>query len=107
MGVLSPDAYYVIRVGYAHLGDTWFDEVPWTRDTSWILSAHRYLLDLCDDGKFWWSVQVVRLAGTDGSGEPDGVPLSARSEERVLIWRRASSGGGSRGGGETPAPPPP
>lgn len=107
VGVLSPEAYYVLRVGYTHLGDTWFDEVPWTRDTSWTLSAHRYLLDLSDDGQFWWSVQVMGLAGTDGSGEPAGVPLSARSEERVLIWRRASSGGGGQGGAETPAPPPP
>jgi len=107
MGVLSPDAYYMLRVGYVHLGDTWFDEVPWTRNTSWTLSEHRYLVDLCDDGQFWWSVQVVRLAGTDGSGGSAGVPLSAQSEERVLIWRRASSGGGGRGEAETPAPPPP
>ena len=108
MGVLSPDAYYVLTVGYVHLGDTWFDEVPWTRDTSWTLSEHRYLQDLCDDGRYWWSVQVMRPAGTDGTGRPAGVPLSAPSEERVLTWQRASSGGrGGRGAEGTPAPPPP
>jgi hypothetical protein len=106
---LAADAYYAISVAYTHLGETWFDDVPWTRSTTWTLTEHSYLQDLSDNGQFVWSVQVVRQTGTDASGKPTGVPLSAPSEERMVTWRRESGGGGGGGGGgaNTPAPPPP
>lgn len=107
VGTLAADAYYAITVSYSHLGETWFDDVPWTRSTSWTLTEHSYLQDLSDNGQYRWSVQVVRQTGTDPNGKPTGVPLSAPSEERMLTWRKESSGGGSGGGVNTPAPPPP
>jgi len=108
VGALAADAFYAITVAYSHLGETWFDNVPWTRDTTWTLTEHSYLQDLSDNGQYRWSVQVVRQTGTDASGKPTGVPLSAPSEERMLTWRRESGGGGGGGGGaNTPAPPPP
>jgi hypothetical protein len=99
VGELPPDAYYEVTVTFVHLGETWYDEVPWTRDTSWTLSDHGYLLDLSDDGQFRWSVQVVRQTGMDANGNPTGIPLSPPSEVWTLIWRRASDG--------TPVVPPP
>ncbi len=102
VGELPADAYYAITVAYSHEGDTWYDEVPWTRDTSWALSEHQYLLDLSDDGQFRWSVQVVRQTGVDADGRPMGLPLSAPSRVRTLFWRRTSGGGP-----ETPTAPPP
>ena len=106
---LAADAYYAVSVAYTHLGETWFDDVPWTRSTTWTLTEHSYLQDLSDNGQFVWSVQVVRQTGTDASGKPTGVSLSAPSEERMVTWRRESGGGGGGGGGgaNTPAPPPP
>lgn len=101
---LPPDAYYMITVAYSHLGQTWYDDVPWTRDTKWTLSEHGYLLDLSDDGQFAWSVQVVRQVAIDAAGTPEGVTLSAPSDSRRLIWRLPSDGGG---GGGTPTPPAP
>jgi hypothetical protein len=102
VGELPADAYYEITVAYSHLGETWYDEVPWTQDTSWVLSEHQYLLELSDDGQFRWSVQVVRQTGVDDNGSPVGVPLSSPSEMRTLLWRRA--GGSPKG---TPTAPPP
>jgi hypothetical protein len=102
VGELPAGAFYEVIVTYMHLGETWYDEVPWTRDTNWILTEHPYLLDLSDDGQFRWSVQVVRQTGVDANGNPTGIPLSAPSEEWTLIWRRASDGGAG-----TPAVPPP
>jgi hypothetical protein len=101
---LPRDAYYVVSVAYSHLGDTWYDDVPWTDNTSWALSDHRYLLDLSDDGRFRWSVQVNRQTRVDAEGRPVGVPLSAPSEVRTLLWRPVSPGGD---GPSTPTPPPP
>ena len=104
VGELPADAYYAISVAYSHQGATWYDDVPWTRDTTWALSEHDYLLDMSDDGQFRWSVQVVRQTGVDAGGKPTGLPLSAPSAVRTLIWTRSSPGGG---GGGTPTPPPP
>jgi capsular polysaccharide biosynthesis protein len=106
-GTLAADAYYAITVSYSHLGETWFDDVPWTRNTSWTLTEHAYLQDLSDNGQYRWSVQVVRQTGTDANGKPTGVPLSAQSEVRLLTWRKESGGGGGGGGASTPVPPPP
>jgi hypothetical protein len=105
VGELPPDARFVITLAYTHLGATWYDEVPWTRETSWILSEHSYLLDLSDDGQYQWLVQVVRQTGVNANGQPVGVPLSPPSEVRTLLWRRAGGGGG--GPGNTPPVPPP
>jgi hypothetical protein len=105
VGVLPPDARFVITVAYTHLGETWHDEVPWTRETSWTLSEHRYLLDLSDDGQYQWSVQIMRQTGIDANGKPVGVSLSPPSDVRTLSWRRAVRGGG--GPGDKPPPPPP
>ncbi|NIV29970.1 MAG: hypothetical protein GWN58_10845, partial [Anaerolineae bacterium] len=65
VGILPGDAYYVITVTYSRFGETWKDETPWTRDLSWALSDHDYLVDLSDDGLFQWSVQVMRQTGSD------------------------------------------
>jgi hypothetical protein len=89
-----------------HLGETWYDKVPWTQDTSWTLTEHSYLLDLSDDGQFRWSVQVMRQTGVDANGNPTGVPLSAPSEVWTLIWRRASDGGVGTPTIPPPLPPP-
>jgi hypothetical protein len=105
VGELSADAYYVVTVAYTHLGEIWFDDVPWIRATSWTLSEHTYLKDLSDNGEYLWSVQVMRQTGTDADGKPAGVPLSPKSEERSVIWKAESGGGG--GSGSTPPPPPP
>jgi hypothetical protein len=103
---LPPDARFVITVAYTHLGETWYDDVPWTRETSWILSEHSYLLDLSDDGRYQWSVQVMQKTGVGANGQPIGVPLSPPSEERTLLWRRAGGGGGESPENTPPVPPP-
>jgi hypothetical protein len=103
IGPLPEDVYYVITVKYAHLGDTWYDETPWTKETSWRLSDHRYLLDLSDDGIFVWSVQVMRQTDLDADGKPMGLGLSPSSEVRRLTWERQNSGQTV----PTPEPPPP
>jgi hypothetical protein len=92
-------------VTYLHAGETWKDDIPWTRETSWMLSGHGYLLDLSDDGRFQWSVQVVQQTGTDADGKTTGIPRSPSSEVRTLIWMRPLSPGQRPGG--TPPPPPP
>jgi hypothetical protein len=106
VGELPPDAHFAITVAYAHRGAKWHDEVPWTREMSWILSEHGYLLDMSDDGQFQWSVQVMHQTGVDASGQPVGVPLSPPSEVRTLLWRRAGGGGGEGPETTPPAPPP-
>ncbi|MEJ2733064.1 MAG: LysM peptidoglycan-binding domain-containing protein [Anaerolineae bacterium] len=105
VGNVTGDSYYAITVAYNHLGATWYDDVPWTHGTTWTLSEHGYLLDLSDDGRFEWSVQVVRPKGLDANGRPVGEALSAPSEVWALTWRRASSGGGQAPGGPTVPPP--
>ncbi len=108
VGTLPPGVFYVITLAYPHEGSTWYDETPWTQATSWVMSEHRYLLDLADGGNFWWSVQVRRRTGVGADGRPTGVPLGPESETWTLTWGRASGGGGGGGGGRsTPEPPPP
>jgi hypothetical protein len=106
VGELPSGASYEVIVSYMHFGERWYDEVPWTKDTNWTLSGHGYLLDLSDDGRFRWSVQVVHQTGVDANGNPTGIPLSAPSEVRTLIWRRASDGGAGTPS-VTPSLPPP
>jgi len=105
---LPDDGYYAITVVYSHRGETWYDEVPWTRDTSWTLSEHNYLLDLSDDGRFWWSVQAIRRTGVDAAGNPVGETLSLSSDVWTLDWMRAGDGDGepTQSPGQTPPPPP-
>lgn len=98
---LPAGAYYVVSVVYYHSGLTWYDEVPWTRDTSWTLSEHDYLLGYSDHGWFWWSVQVFRQIGNDAEGKPVGVAVSAASPVWSLRWVRAS------GDQDGPRPQPP
>lgn len=98
VGTLPPNTFYVVTLAYLHGADTWYDDTPWTLDTSWTLSEHRYLLDLCTDGRFHWSVRVMLRTGFDASGRPTGRPLSPASEVRTFSWARAQ-------GGETPPPP--
>lgn len=107
VGELPADAYYAITVRYSHFGETWQDDVPWTRATSWALTEHAYLLDLADNGWFEWSVQVMRQTGEDADGRPTGVALSAPSEVRMLVWNRRPTGGGGNSPGGTPPVPPP
>jgi hypothetical protein len=99
VGSLGANAYYVVTLSYLHSGSVWYDETPWTKETSWLASEHSYLLDLSDDGVYTWSVRAMRQTGTDGDGRPTGMPLSPSSAERTFIWRR--------GGGGTSEPPPP
>jgi hypothetical protein len=93
LGQLPPDAYYVITVAYSHFGDTWYDEIPWTRDTSWAVSEHQYLLGLSEDGWFRWSIQVMRRAGAKAGGGPTGTALSPMSQVRSFAWKTAAGGG--------------
>lgn len=102
-GELPEDAYYEVTVAYSHLGERWFDDVPWLRELRWTLTDHTYLPGLSDDGQYWWSVQVVGQTGTDADGNPVGEPLSAPSQEWLVTWRK-TSGGGPR---DTPTPPDP
>jgi hypothetical protein len=106
VGALPPDVYYVITLAYPHGVATWYDETPWTQGTSWVMSEHRYLLELADGGRFTWSVQVRQYTGIGADGRPTGVPLGPESETRTLTWKRSSDGGGG-GGRKTPEPPPP
>ena len=103
VGVLPRNAYYVITVTYSRLGDTWYDETPWTKNTSWGLSDHNYLIELSDDGQFQWSVQVMRQTGLDADGKPTGIAISPGSETWSLTWQ--SPGGPPQP--PTPVPPPP
>mgnify|MGYP001036238772 CR=1 FL=1 len=89
VGQLAPDEYYVPTVAYQRFGDTWYDETPWTKGTSWALSDHRYLLDLSDNGEFRWAVRVMRRTGINNEGKPEGTPRSPMSEVRTLTWRRS------------------
>ena len=108
VGELPANAFYVITLAYPHGAATWYDETPWLQGTSWVMSEHRYLLDLADGGHFWWSVQVRQRTGVGVDGRPTGVPLGPESEARTLTWRRSSGGGGGGSGSpKTPEPPPP
>lgn len=104
VGPLPADAYYVITLAYPHGSETWYDETPWLKDTSWLVNEHSYLLDLSNDGSFVWSVRVMRRTGEDDRGRPVGIPLGPSSEERSFNWMRQSGGGGTE---PTPPPPPP
>ncbi len=101
VGPLASDRYYVPTVSYTHNGQTWLDETPWLKDTSWAVSEHGYLLDLTDNGAFQWAVQVMRQTGVDGNGRPIGSPVSPPSELRSFVWSRPGPSEPS-----TPAPPP-
>jgi len=103
VGAVPADGYYVVTASYSHLGDTWYDEIPWLKDTSWTLSQHDYLVDLSDDGRFQWSVQVMRQTGLDADGKPTGIAISPSSETWSLTWQRA----GGPPSPATPLPPPP
>jgi hypothetical protein len=92
VGSLPADVFYVPTVSYSHRGATWTDETPWTQNTWWTLSEHRYLLDLSDDGLFYWTVQVVRKTGEDANGRPVGRPVSPMSGERTFQWKYESRG---------------
>ncbi len=105
VGQLAPDEYYVPTVAFLRFGETWYDETPWTKQPSWDMSEHRYLLDLSDNGEFRWAVRVMRRTGINNEGKPEGTARSPLSEVRTLEWKR--SGGGGGGGDGTPEPPPP
>jgi hypothetical protein len=105
VGSLPADVFYVPTVSYSHQGATWSDETPWTQNTRWTLSEHRYLLDLSDDGLFYWTVQVMRKTGEDGNGRPVGRPVSPVSEEGSFTWTYGF--GGRPLPTATKAPPPP
>jgi hypothetical protein len=102
---LPPDGYYAVTVEFSRRGETWYDDVPWTRNTSWALSEHDYLPDTADDGEFRWSVQVVRLVGLDADGKPVGEALSNPSDGWGLTWNRKPGGGVTPTG--TPSAPVP
>jgi hypothetical protein len=105
VGPLPANVFYVPVVWYSHQGATWIDETPWTRDTRWTLSEHRYLLDLSDDGLFFWTVQVKRKTGEDENGRPVGRPVSPTGEERFFSWTYDSGGGPQPTTTKEPPPP--
>lgn len=105
-GPLPANGYYVVTLAYSHFGDTWYDETPWIKETSWSASEHNYLPDLSDDQLFRWSVQVMRQTGVDANGRPLGEPLSLSSAVRTFTWNRTPGGGGGPAP-TTPAVPPP
>ena len=103
VGNLPADGYYEIVVAYSPASDpsqTWHDETPWTKETRWTLSEHSYLPGLSADGKFRWSVRVMRKTGQNAQGRPTGTALSPMSATRTLTW------GGTVPGGGGPNPPP-
>lgn len=104
VGQLAPNEYYVPTVFYLHLGETWYDDTPWLKETSWTLSDHAYLPGLSDNGEFQWAVRVIRRTGINAEGKPEGTAISPMSQVRRLIWRPPSSGGGDQ---PTSEPPPP
>jgi hypothetical protein len=86
VGSLASNMYYVPTVTYSHNGQTWVDETPWLKTTSWAVSEHSYLVGLTDDGQFQWSVQVLRQTGVDANGRPIGTPVSPMSAVRSFTW---------------------
>jgi LysM repeat protein len=102
LGSLSLDEYYVITVAYTHNGGTWYDDKVWTQETNWMLTEHNYLLELSDDGRFQWYVQVMQQTGTDETGKPIGILRSPKSKVRTVIWTRPTAPGPG-----TPTVPPP
>jgi hypothetical protein len=111
VGQLPENAYYEIAVSFSPASDpaqTWTDETPWVKQTSWTLSEHDYLPALSADGKFRWSVRVMNKTGENVQGRPTGTPLSPMSAVRTLTWQAPSSpGGGGDGGNGRPTSPPP
>jgi serine/threonine protein kinase len=112
VGQLPADGYYEVVVAYSPASDpsqTWKDETPWTKETRWTLSDHDYLPGLSADGKFRWSVHVMRKTGQNAQGKPTGTPLSPMSATRTLTWQAPSPGGGGQPGGPPgqPTRPPP
>ena len=103
VGILPENVYYVITVTYSRFGETWKDETPWTKEISWALSDHDYLVDLSDDGLFQWSVQIMRQTGVNAEGKPTGIAISPSSETWSLTWQ----GSGGSPSPPTPVPPPP
>ena len=99
VGTLARDEYYVISLWYSHGSEIWYDETPWTRETSWTASDHDYLPGLSNDGRFSWSVRVVRQTGTDAAGRLLSEPASPPSATFVFNWARAPEK-------TAPAPPP-
>jgi hypothetical protein len=90
---LAPNEYYVPTVAYSPVSDpsqTWYDDTPWTKETSWQMSDNRYLLSLSADGEFRWAVRVMRRTGIDAEGKPEGTAVSPMSEVRMLTWKTAS-----------------
>lgn len=83
---LAEDELYFITIIFQHQGETWTDEA-WTQETTWSFEKHYYLLDISSDGRFVWSVKLLRKTGEDEKGIPTGLDLSHSSEERVLFWR--------------------
>ena len=104
VGILPEDAYYVITLAYPHGNQTWYDETPWLKETSWRVNEHLYLRDLSNDGNFAWSVRVMRLTGENDRGQPIGEPLGPASPQRAFYWARQPSSGGPP---PTPLPPAP
>jgi tetratricopeptide (TPR) repeat protein len=100
---LAPDEYYRLTMPYNHEGQVWIDYV-WTKETNWLVSQRQYLLDLSDDGRFAWSVALIRepRAGINNLAEDD-ILLSQPSAERVFVWQ-AGGNGGDGGGGPTVPP---
>lgn len=88
-GIKSPlaeDELYLVTIKFKHFGEIWTD-YAWSTSPHWHVGEHEYLLTLSDDGRFEWSVQLIRQTSTNNDGVPQGPALSQHSQTRVFYWR--------------------
>ena len=88
---IASNEYYIVTLQFRHGSDTWTD-YAFTHETKWPVQEHAYLADISDDGRFGWSVQLIRATGKNGressrqgSGQSDRAPdfdFKARSSAR-------------------------
>lgn len=104
---LAADEYYLVTLHYKHEGQIWTDYV-WTKETLWDARKHVYLLDLTSDGRFTWTVRLVRAASVPQDGKPTGaeIVLSETSQPRVFVWKRETAITPGITTGPTPTPVP-
>ncbi len=107
---LAPDEQYLIVIPYkpkAAVDEIWYDYTC-TKQTSWSVADHAWLLDASLDGQFSWSVTLIRLTlansedcqvNIQDKAVLEDITISQTSEERIFGWRAAFPSGSSGGGG--------
>ena len=86
--VLSEDQFYLVAIDFHHQGHLWTDYV-WTKQTSWSMMEHDYLLSYSDDGEFRWSVQLVYDRNRNPRKLSELIAISSRSTARLMIWNES------------------